>query len=455
MNAMKKTEEPVDFRAEGVGRVFRRMFLPSLVSLVSMVALNITDGAFVGRGVGSEALAAVNIVAPLFMFMTGIGLMLGMGGSVAASLRLSRGHRHVASLLLTQGAVVGGVLGVLLCSVILLFPEQTCLLFGCSERLLPQAVSYLRWIALMMPATVFGMVGMFAVRLDGSPRFAMLVNLGVALLNILLDWLFIFPLDWGLAGAGMATCLSFTLGCLPVLYYFFRRSHTLRPTSLRLSLLSPLPLLRLARSLGMQMRLGFPALLGEGALAGLLIVGNYVFMAHLGEQGVAAFSVACYCLPLIFMLGNAIIQSVQPVLSFAHGAGNAPRLLQARNLSILTAVFCGVLSMLGLSLGAEQVAAVFLKPGDEAWSLCVAGLPWFSASFLFIAINIVWVGYLQSRERAMAAACYTLLRGGVLLVPVFVMLPRWLGEPGLWLALPLAEGLTTLSILLAPWALRK
>ena len=106
---MKDNRDSLDFKTEPVGKLFRKMFLPTLVGLVSMVILNITDGAFVGHGVGSDALAAVNIVAPLFLIGTGIGLMYGIGGSVTASIHLSKGNNHAAYLHITP-AILASVI---------------------------------------------------------------------------------------------------------------------------------------------------------------------------------------------------------------------------------------------------------------------------------------------------------------------------------------------------------
>ena len=160
---MKDNRDSLDFSTEPVGKLFRRMFLPTLIGMVSMVVLNITDGAFVGHGVGSDALAAVNIVAPLFLIMAGIGLMFGIGSSVVASIHLSKGNNHAANINLTQGILASVMAGTVVGGAVFLFQEDTCRLFGCSDVLLPQACSYLRWIALLMPFNLFGMTGMFMV----------------------------------------------------------------------------------------------------------------------------------------------------------------------------------------------------------------------------------------------------------------------------------------------------
>lgn len=438
-----KERDSIDFSTAPIPELFRKMFFPTLVGMVSMVVLNITDGAFVGHGVGSDALAAVNIVAPIFMLAGGLGLMFGIGSNVVASIHLSQGNVKAANINLTQGVIAGFCVGAILGTVCFIFQEEVCRLFGCNDKLMPQACSYLRWICLLCPFNLFGMVSMFMVRLDGSPRWAMMINCGMALLNIILDYVFIFPMQMGLEGAAIATTTAFTLGNIPVWTYLLRYRKTVHFYRLKLSMKS----LRLTlRNLAYQMKIGFSGLIGELAIAAVMIVGNYVFIHYLKEDGVAAFSVCCYCMPIVFMVGNAIVQSVQPIISFAHGMKNESRLRAALNIALRTALATGVAGMLILWVGAEFISATFLQTDCRAYELCVEGMPYFSVSFLMIAINLVLIGYFQSIEQARKATICTILRGFVFTIPAFILLPMLIGVPGLWLALPLAEMLTLCCI---------
>ncbi len=441
---MYNNRDSIDFAQEPVGRLFRKMFIPTLVGLVSMVVLNITDGAFVGHGVGSEALASVNIVAPIFLFVSGIGLMFGIGSSVVASIHLSKGNIKAANINMTQGLLVAALLGVILAFVFYFLQRQLCLLFGSSEELVPLACSYFKWIAILSPFNMVGMVGMFMIRLDGSPRFAMVVNCAMAITNIVLDYVFIYTFKMGLEGAAIATTISFTLGNIPVFAYLLVNARTVRLYRLKISLTS---LKLTARNIAYQIKVGASALLGESAIAAIMIAGNYMFMHYLEADGVAAYSVGCYCLPVVFMMGNAIVQSVQPIVSFAHGNGNIERLNESVRIAIIVALVSGVTCM-ALMLGRpEDISGIFLPVDSEAYRICVNGLPYFSPAFLFISVNIVAVGIMQSTEAAFMATMHTLLRGFIFPSLCFVLLPLLLGDAGLWLALPIAEMLTLIIII--------
>ena len=201
----------------------------------------------------------------------------------------------------------------------------------------------------------------------------MTINTLSALVNIVLDWLFIFPLDMGIKGAAIATSISGIPGMVLVAWYFWGHSNQLR---LYRPKFSQTALHLTARNCGYMLRLGFPTFIAETAICCMIITGNYMFIGRLHEDGVAAFSVACYLFPMIFMFGNAIAQTALPIVS----------------------------------------------------------LPF--------TVNVVLIGYLQSLERYKAATFFMLLRGFVLIIPSFILLPELFGNTGLWLAETVAETLT-------------
>lgn len=436
--------DAIDFAHEPVGRLFRRMLVPTLVGMISLVVLNLTDGAFVGHGAGSDALAAINIAAPIFNLLAGVGIMFGIGSSVVASIHLSRGRLKAANINVTQ-ALIGGVgLAVVISALMLCDLAATCRLFGSNEALIPLASSYLKWIALSEPLIMLHMVGGFIVRLDGSPKFAMLTSLVGTVLNIFLDWLFIFPFGWGLEGAAIATSISFSLAGLMVLAYLVLSPQTFRLYRLRLTLTS----LRLTlRNLSYQIKMGFSAMLGEVAVSGAIITGNYVFIHYQGEAGVAAYSVACYCFPVIFMMADAIVQSAQPIVSFAYGAQDRERLVEARMVMLRWAIAAGAAVSGAMYLCSDVITRLFLDSTEPAYAICIEGLPYFGLGVLFVTLNIVIIGYMQSVEQAGRATLFTLFRGFIFVIPSFIVLPIIVGHIGMWLAIPTAEFFTLLLIM--------
>lgn len=434
----------IDLGTVGVPKLFRRMFIPTLFGMLSISAVTAVDGIFIGHGVGSDGIAAVNLCVPVMMLFTGLGLMTGVGCSVVAAVHVSHGQVKAARMNVTQALGMVSAVTVAATTLIVLFARRTALALGSSEHLLPLVVDYLQWF---MPSMVFQMwisVSLFVIRLDGAPRVAMWCSVVSAALNVILDYIFIFPLGWGVRGAAFATSLSVATGGVMALGYLLLFARTLRPERVRLSRKS----VRLTlRNLGCQCRIGSSTLLGELTLAMLMYVGNITFMRYLGDDGVGAFGVACYYTPFVFMVGNAIAQSAQPILSYNYGAGNFGRVWEAGRLAVRTAVVCGGIVML-LFMGAPRaLVGLFLDTGGATARIAIDGLPLFASGFVFFVVNIAVIGYNQSLERMAVSTSFALLRGALFLVPSFIIMPRVAGEAGIWAAMPVSEFLTTLSII--------
>lgn len=431
--------DKLDFGNGKIGPLFRAMFFPTLIGMLFNSVLNICDGMFVGHGVGSNALAAINIVAPVFLLCTGIGLMFGIGASVIGGIRLAEGNVKAARIIMTQAYIAGALIFGLVVLVSLLFTRPLLYLLGCSPVLEELATDYLLWL---LPGLVFFYLqcaGMMLIRLDGSPRYAMSVQIVAAVINIFLDWLMVFPLGMGIKGASVATSISCALGGIMVLAYFLFFSDKLKFYRLRLTAKS----LRLSlRNTGYMARIGLATFIAELAMGIMMVTGNYMFMSYLGEAGVAAFSIGCYLFPLIFSINNAVAQASQPIISYNYGARRPDRVGQALRIALVTACICGAIITLGMWTGAPVLARIFLNPSETAYSIASAGLPVLGLCALFFALNITFIGYYQSCEQAGRSIVYMLLRGVIFMIPGFVVLPHFWGETGLWLAIPVSEMLT-------------
>ncbi|MDE7389090.1 MAG: MATE family efflux transporter [Muribaculaceae bacterium] len=443
--------DKLDFGRGNVGTLFRALFFPTLIGMIFNSVLTLVDGMFVGHGAGANGIAAVNIVAPLFMLTTGIGLMLGIGASVVASIRLSEDNVKAARIIMTQSFAAGLVLIGAIVAGALLWPRATVYALGCSPELEANALSYLRPLMPGLPFLLVQCVGMMLIRLDGSPRYAMWSQLVPATINIALDYIMIFPLGMGVAGAASATSISCGLGGIMVLAYFVCKADKLRFYRLKLSVTS---LLLTMRNVGYMARIGFATFLTECAMGIMMFTGNYAFMKLQGEAGVAAYSIACFLFPVVFSIANAVAQSAQPIISYNYGAGADGRISQALRVALLTAVACGLVVTTGLWFGAGQIVSAFLSPSEPAYAIATHGVPLFATCAVFFAVNITFIGYYQSIEEAGESIVYTMLRGVVFLVPSFLTLPALLGSDGLWLAIPLAE-LLTLAVIISVRAWRR
>lgn len=437
--------DKLDFGNGKISSLFASMFFPTLVGMVFNSVLNLCDGMFVGHGIGGNALAAINIVAPLFLVCTGIGLMFGIGASVIGSIRLAEGNVKGARIIMTQAYIAGAIIFGTVILVSLLYTRPVLYALGCSKQLEHLASDYLLWL---LPGLVFFYLqcaGMMLIRLDGSPKYAMSVQIVAAILNIFLDWLMVFPLGMGIKGASIATSASCIVAGIMVICYFIFYSDKLKFYPLKMSVKS---LLLSLRNTGYMIKVGLATFIAELSMGVMMVTGNYMFMSCLGEPGVAAFSVGCYLFPLIFSISNAVAQASQPIISYNYGALRPDRVHQTLKIAVSTACACGLLISSGMWVGSPLLTGIFLDRSETAYILASEGLPLLGLCSLFFALNITFIGYFQSREQSSRAIIYMLLRGVIFMIPGFVLLPRIVGNDGLWLAIPAAEALTLAVIVI-------
>lgn len=257
--------------------------------------------------------------------------------------------------------------------------------------------------------------------------------LAATIVNIILDYLFIFVFKWGLFSAAIATDIGEFVGAAIMLIYLFRRSRlvTVKFVWLKMSIKS---LLLTLRNVGYMVKLGFSVFISEITLLVMIIAGNYVFMDYLGADGVAAYSVICYLFPIIFMVFNATVQSAQPIISYNYGCGQMKRSDNALRLSMtFTLIFALVITALFACFSRNIVSLFIPDTASDAWRYAVTGLPLFATDYLFFGINIIIIGYYTSIERLRRAISLTILRG-ISPVVFFFTLPLLMEVKGIWLA---------------------
>lgn len=436
--------DSLDFKSMSVGKLFTKLLVPTIMGMAASALFTVIDGIFVGNGIGSDAMAAVNISAPIFMIITGVGLMFGMGGGILTSINLSQGKKKVANINFTQSVIALVFISLVMTLLLTIFPHKIATLFGSDEYLMDMVVEYLFWFSISLPFTVLVVALPFFIRLT-NPKISMWAMLAATVVNIILDYLFIFIFKWGLFGAAIATDIGEFVGAAIMIVYLFRHSITIRFVWLKLSVKS---LLLTLRNVGYMIKLGFSVFLSEITISVMIISGNYVFMDYMGADGVAAYSVICYLFPIIFMVFNATVQSAQPIISYNYGCGQMKRSDNALRLSMLfTLAFAFSIMLLFICFTRSIVTLFIPDTACAAWGYAVAGLPLFATDYLFFGINIIIIGYYTSIERLRRAISLTVLRG-ILPVVFFFTLPLLLDVNGIWLAVAAGDITTTVVIVI-------
>ncbi len=434
----------LDFEHGNVYSLFYKLLIPTLVGTLTMAAVTTIDGIFIGQGVGAAGVAAVNIAVPIYQIMGGVYLMIAVGCSVVASIHVSQKDIALARVKITQALLFTVFVAALINIIGFSFPHQVAKLLGASETLMPQVVDYMVWVLPSFLFQVWAGVGLFVIRLDGAPRYAMWCNVIPATLNAFLDWLFIFPLGMGVKGAAIATSISMSFGGLMAMVYLFFFAKDLKVISIDIS---GRGFISWARNIAYQCKIGSSTLLGELTLAVLIYVGNLTFMKYLGDTGVGAFGIACYYMPFFFMIGNAVAQSAQPIISYNYGIGRWKEIKMASGLMYVTSLVMGVIVTLLFIFIPDKLVALFVDTHSDAGVVAINGFPYLAVGIISFILNVSVIGYYQSIEQVKSATLFVCLRGFLFLIPCFILLPQFLHIHGIWLAMPMAELLTMLVII--------
>ncbi len=431
-----------ELRTSPIHALFRRYFYPTLGGMLAVSLVTVTDGIFVGNGVGADGVAAVNLVwAPLMLFV-GLGLMLGMGSSVAASIALAKEDVMTARRHVTQCMIIGFLTVSSVVSVMFISPTATVRILGASDTLTGVSVEYLIYILPGFLFDIFAMIGLFVLRVDGNPKLAMWCTVLRALVNIVLDYILIFPLEMGIKGAAIATSLSYVVGAAVVVVYLAGYARSLK----LLNPIKPTSWKGCLNNLWLQCKIGVSGMLGEGVMALTMFLGNIMTMKYLGDAGVGAFGLICYYLPFIFLVGNSIAQGAQPIISFNYGYGDLQRVKSTERVAIKTAIISGLIMGTLFLLWRYPLTDIFLSVESTSGNIAVSAFPYYSLCAIPYIFNIASIGYFQSIGKVAPSIVFSLLRGPIFLIPSFLLLPTAIGVTGIWIALAVSELLTAVCI---------
>lgn len=406
-----------------------RFALPTVVMMVISSLYGVVDGVFIARFVGTDALAAANILFPALGFVIGAGIMFGAGGSAITGADLGRGRTLTACRNFTRTLLFAHILGAGSTVVLLLFMRPLLVALGASERLLPYCEEYLRFLAPFLPLLVLQIVfGMFFIT-AGKPGTGMWLTIVSGLVNVWLDYLLIVSFGMGMAGAALATGAGFSVTPLFALFYFRKGRTTLFFARHRLKM-------KVIASICAN---GSSEMVGSLAASIVGWLMNVAMIRAAGEEGVAALTAVLYTQFLLTAVYYGYSGGVAPVISYNHGSRNF-RLLR-RIFSISAALIAlSSLAMTGATLLlARPLTGIFLESGTEAYALAVRGYRFFAIGYLFAGFNIFVSGLFTALSNGRVSAWLSFVRTFGFSVAGVLLLPMIWRIDGLWVALPLAE----------------
>lgn len=408
------------------------------MNVMGMLAVScyiLADTFFVSKGMGTDGLAALNLAIPVFGFITGSGLMLGMGGATKYSVSAGRGDMAEARAVFTNTLLIAAVTACIFFSAGIFFSGEITALLGADADTFDMTRTYIKTILMFSPAFIFNHVSQCFVRNDGKPQVSMIAMMSGSISNIILDYIFIFPLGMGIFGAAIATCFAPVISLCILSTHLFSRKSGLKPCAFKI---------RPKRTIN-TISLGIPSLVSEASSSVVIIVYNFIIMDISGNVGVAAYGVIANISLVVTAIYNGIAQGSQPLISKACGQGDRK---SARRFYRYAAVAAAVLSAViyaSVYLFAESITDIFNSENNAALqAIAEQGLKLYFIAAFFVGFNIITAVYFTSMEKGLPAQIISLSRGLILIIPATFILSRFFGITGVWLSFPATEAAVSL-----------
>lgn len=424
MNSMKE---------KSIRRDFFKYAIPSVISMWVFTIYTMVDGMFVAKGVGENALAAVNISMPLINVTFGLGILFAVGASTKASIAKGENDLEAASKIFTHSTVTVFVLACLFAVLAFLNLDDLARGLGSTPETHRYVMDYLSIIVLFIPFYMTAYNFEVLVKADGFPQKAVATMILGAMTNIILDYIFVIALSWGIQGAAIATGLSQFLAFIIFFSHFLSAKSSFRFVNIKWQLKESLALAKI----------GAADSLTEFSIASMIFMFNHVIVRFLGNDGLVIFTVIAYVFQLILMTMIGINQGMQPLVSFYYGKKEKSNYQYIFKIALTTATIC---SLIAFGLGIffpRPVVALFIDSiqSPQLFTQAIRAFRLFSASYLPLGIVIILYGYFTALEKTKYAILISISRGWIFVAFSLTIMPMIFGETGVWLAMTLSESL--------------
>jgi len=423
-----------EMRDEKIGKLLWKFSLPAIIGMLVNALYNIVDRIFVGQGVGFVGIAATTVAFPIMIVMMATTMLIAIGATALISIRLGEQKKEEAEKIAGNATVLMIILPLLLTLLYLAFTDPILKLFGASEQVLPYARDFTHIIMLgsVSGSIAFGMNNF--IRAEGNPRYAMLTQIIGAVLNTILNYIFIFKLGLGIKGSALASISGQTVSALFVLGYYFSGRNLIK---IHLKNLKPqMPII-----FGI-LSIGFAPFAMQIANSVQQTILNKTLMVFGGDIALSAVGIIMSIATIIFMPIVGISQGAQPLIGFNYGAKQYSRVKETLKKSVLFSTILGLSGYLVIRAWPYEIIGLFSKGDTELTQLTVHAMLTFFALLPLIGIQILCSSYFQAVGKPLQSTLLSLSRQVLLFIPLLLILPHFWGIDGVWRTAPIADVLS-------------
>ena len=429
-----------------ISKLLVRQAVPASIGILVMSLNMIVDTIFVGRWIGPLAISAITVVIPVTFFIGAIGLAIGIGGSSVLSRALGSGNDSKALQVFGNQVTLTFLTSGLLAILGLVFQDYLIEFFGADDSFKDLALTYYRIVMYGIVMLAMCMMGNNVIRAEGKPKFAMYALMLPAIGNIFMDYILINVLDYGMEGAAWATFISYAICFTFILWFFVMKSelrlnlNSFKLKSKIVSEISSLSSVTLAR---------------QAVISVLVILLNNILIVHGDALDVASYGIISRMLMFALFPVIGVNQGFLPIAGYNYGAGKFERVRESINTSIKYSGGLALFIFILIMVFPSEIVSIFIsnKEGlspetlvnnNEILSRTPSALRWVFAATPVIAIQLIGASYFQAIGKAIPALLLSLTKQGFFLIPLVLILPRFLGVWGIWISFPIADVLSTI-----------
>lgn len=425
-----------DMQTQSIGSLLWKFSLPAIVGMLVNALYNIVDRIFVGRGVGSIAIAATTVAFPIMIVFMAVAMLIGIGATALVSIRLGEKKPEEAEKIAGNAVSMLFILPLCLAIIYLLFPEPILEFFGASPEVLPYARDF---VHIIMLGSAFGSLSMGMnniIRAEGNPHMAMYTQILGALINGVLNYIFIFKLGLGIKGSALATVSGQLFSAVWVMGYFLtgRSLVKLRVKNLKLQW----PILTSITAIG------FAPFAMQLANSIQQIILNKTLMAYGGDMALSAVGIMMSIVTLLFMPIIGISQGAQPLIGFNYGARQYDRVKETLKKSVIAATCIALTGYAAIHIWPTEIVGLFTKNDPALVQMTSRAMLVYFALFPVIGFQMQCSNYFQAVGKPIQSTILNLSRQVLLFIPLLLILPHFWGINGVWRTAPIADGLSVL-----------
>ena len=421
---------PTELGTEKIGRLLKQYALPAIIAMTASSLYNMVDSIFIGQGVGPLAISGLAVTFPLMNLSTAFGTLVGAGAATMLSVLLGQKNYRAANKVLGNVVSLNIIIGLIFMAVSLIFIDPILYFFGASDNTLPYAKEYMKIILYgnIITHLYFGLNA--AMRSSGSPKKAMGLTIFTVIFNTILDPIFIFVFDMGIAGAAWATIIAQTIAMFIVLHHFNNKEMAFHFEK---------GIVRLDRRVAKDsLAIGLGPFLMNAAACLVTLFINQQMRTYGGDLGIGAFGICNRFIFMFIMICMGLNQGMQPIAGYNYGARQYGRVREVfwktAGLATIVTSICFIIGM-----ACPRAACGIFTHDEELIGLSAEGLKYVSIMFPVVGFQMIGTNFFQSLSMVKKSIFLSLSRQILFLLPLIYALPKWIGTKGVWLSFPVSD----------------